>query len=48
MKRMKATEIQAWTARTLAFSVSGRLRPKTATSALNSARISSQSIIEPS
>lgn len=39
---------QACTANTLAFSVSGRLRPKTATSALNSVRINSQSSIDPS
>lgn len=48
MNSVKATEIQACTANTLAFSVSGRLRPKMATSALNSVRINSQSIIDPS
>ena len=48
MKSMKATPIQACTASTFTFSVSGRLVPKTATMALNSARISNQSIIEPS
>ncbi len=48
MNSVKATDIQACTESTLAFSVSGRLRPKTATRALNSVRINSQSIIDPS
>ena len=48
MNRMKATAIQDCTASTLALSVAGRLPPNIATSAPNSARISTHSSIEPS
>ena len=48
MNRMKATAIHDCTASTLAFSVSGRLPPNTATSAPNSARIRTHNSIEPS
>ena len=48
MKRWNAAAIQACTASTLAFSVAGRLPPNAATSAPNSARIRTQSSIEPS
>ncbi|MNY70238.1 hypothetical protein D3C86_2083310 [compost metagenome] len=48
MKSVNATAIQAWTASTFAFSVSGRLRPKVATSAEKNTRISSHKSIDPS
>ena len=48
MNRMKATAIQACTESTLALSESGKLPPNSATSAPNSARISTHNSIEPS
>ena len=47
-EEQNATAIEACTLSTLAFSVGGRLRPKAATAAPNSARISTHSTIEPS
>ena len=48
MKARKATAIIACTDRTRALRVAGRLPPKSVTAAPNSARISTQSSIEPS
>ncbi len=48
MKSTNAAAIHDCTASTLAFSVAGRLPPASATSAPNSARISTHSSIEPS
>ncbi len=48
MKSRNATAIDDCTLSTLAFSVGGRLRPKAATAAPNSVRISTHSTIEPS
>ena len=48
MKSRKATPIEPWTASTRDLSSSGRLPPKSATPAPNSARIKTQRTIEPS
>ncbi len=48
MKSAKAVAIQACTASTVAFSRSGRFRPKMTTRAEKKVRMRSQSIIEPS
>ena len=48
MKSSKAAAIHACTASAFAFSLTGKLLPKAATSAPNSARIEIHSIMEPS
>ncbi len=48
MKSVNAVAIQACTASTFAFNVSGRFRPKRATIAEKKTRISSHRSIEPS
>ena len=48
MNRSKAAAIQACTASELAFSLTGRLLPNTATSAPKNVRMNTHSIIEPS
>ena len=48
MKPRKATPIDAWTDKTLAFNVGGRCIPNCATANPNSASIKTQRIIEPS
>jgi hypothetical protein len=48
MKSSKAAAIHACTASALAFSLAGKLLPKAATSAPNSARMKIHSIMEPS
>ena len=48
MKARKPTPIMPCTASTRAFSVGGRLLPNSATAAPNSARMRTQSSIEPS